>query len=146
MVAFDLDAKVVGLDTAPFIYFFEDHPKHAAYLESLFERNQAGELLLVTSTVTLLEVLVLPLREKRRELVRSYRNALLGSKGIELLSVRADVAERAAELRAKYGIRSPDAIQVAAALCADADCFVTNDKQLKQIEELNIVILDEVIR
>ncbi len=52
----------------------------------------------------------------------------------------------AAELRAKYGVKTPDALFLATAILENADVFVTNDVRLKKIEEMNFLILDEYKR
>ncbi|WP_404987325.1 type II toxin-antitoxin system VapC family toxin [Candidatus Hadarchaeum sp.] len=56
----------------------------------------------------------------------------------------AAIAERAADLRARYGLRTPDALQVATALHAGATAFLTNDARLKAVRELEVVLLDEL--
>jgi hypothetical protein len=43
------------------------------------------------------------------------------------------VAERAAELRARYNLRTPDALQVATALVRRCEAFLTNDARLKRV-------------
>jgi predicted nucleic acid-binding protein len=55
-----------------------------------------------------------------------------------------DFAEKAAELRARYNLSLLDAFQVAAAIAAGCDAFLTNDDALKRIPELNIVVLSEL--
>ena len=67
--------------------------------------------MIVTSTVTLLEVLVHPLRSNNRELATEYRDILLNSKQMTL-EVSNAIAEQAAQLRAPHNIRTPDAIQI----------------------------------
>lgn len=63
MVIQDFASKTVFLDTAPLIYFIEGHSVYQPILSSLFELNDKGGFSFVTSSVTLLEVLVKPLRE-----------------------------------------------------------------------------------
>lgn len=63
MVIQDLASKIVYLDTAPLIYFIEGHSAYQGKLVRLFELADKGDLSLITSTITLLEVLVKPLRE-----------------------------------------------------------------------------------
>ena len=57
-----LTGKTVGLDTAPLIYFIEENPIYIETVRLFFEAMESGRFLVVTSTVTLLEVLVYPLR------------------------------------------------------------------------------------
>ena len=139
-----LHGKLVGLDTAPFIYLIEDHPSYAPHLVALFEAAEQGRVRIVTSVVTLAEVLVRPLRERQADLVAEYRDILLGSLCVETLPVSAAIAERAAELRATHGLRTPDAIQLATAMDAGAVAFLTNDTRLRMVAGLEVLILTEL--
>lgn len=56
----------------------------------------------------------------------------------------ASIAETAAELRARYNLRTPDALQIAVALENNCDAFLCNDNGLKRVTELKILILDEL--
>ena len=55
------------------------------------------------------------------------------------------LADQAARLRAKYGLRTPDAIQVATAISAGATGFVGNDNGFKRVTEVEILLLDDVV-
>lgn len=135
--------KVIGLDTAPIIYFIEE----GSYLDIVtpfFEELSEGNFSAVTSTITLLEVLVHPYRCGDKDMAQEYREILLYSDNLTTFPVSKEIAERAAEIRAIYGIRVPDAIQIATALHARASGFLTNDKSLKKIQEIDIVTLGDV--
>jgi hypothetical protein len=58
-----LKSKTVFLDTAPLIYYIEENRNYSPFLNKLFLANSKGEFLFQTSVITLLEVLVHPLRE-----------------------------------------------------------------------------------
>ena len=141
-----LKNQVIALDTSPFIYFVEENPAYLETLQSIFEANKRGDLLIVTSTISLAELLVLALKEKRNDLVHRYVDILRRSSGIELLSVRSDIAFEAARLRAAHNLRTPDAIQIAAGLAARADLFLTNDAALARVSEIPVVVLKELAR
>lgn len=137
----DLQGKTVGLDTAPLIYFIEENPAYIETVRFFFEAMDRGDFLVVTSTVTLLEVLVHPFRSNNRKLAAEYRDILLNSK-LTILEVSTSIAEQAAQLRAAHNIRTPDAIQVSAALSAGASHFLTNDIRLPEIPSIQIFSLD----
>jgi len=105
----------LGLDTAPLIYLVEDHPQYADIVEGVFQRIPNGQLEIVTSVVTIGEVLVQPLARGDLRLQQRYRDALLDGVSIRTVPIDAVMAELAAELRARYKMRLPDAMQVAAA-------------------------------
>ncbi len=138
------DGAAIGVDTAPLIYFIEDHPGYANRLAPLFEAVDQGRIRLVTSVVTLVEVLVRPLREKQPDLVKEYRDILLSAPGVDTVPVSADIAEQAAQLRAAHGLRTPDAIQVATAINARVSAFLTNDVTLRRVVGLELLLLADL--
>ncbi len=139
----ELSGKVVGIDTSPLIYFIEGE-KFSSIVNPIFELIDKGECEGITSTITLLEVLVLPYKLDRRDLVNKYYEILLNSKNMHIYPVYSEIAIEAAKLRAKYGIRTPDAIQIATSIYAGAGVFITNDKRLKKVKEVKVVLLSEL--
>ena len=61
-----------------------------------------------------------------------------------MLDINADIAKNAAKNRAKYGFKTPDAIQLASALQSGSDFFITNDNQLNKFKELKVVLVDQL--
>jgi len=114
----------------PLIYFIERHPVFAPKLRPFFEAADRREFRLVTSVVTLIEVLILPLRTGRHDLAREYRDILVRSASLKALPVTLETSELEAQLRASHNIRTPDAIPVATAKTAGASWFLTNDAGL----------------
>lgn len=139
-----LRGNIVALDTAPLIYFIEEHPDFLPVVAPFFEALDDSELEVVTSTVTLLEVLVHPLRESNHEAVQQYRDVLINAQGITLVDVSADIAVTASSLRASYGIKTPDAIQLATAIQNGATAFLTNDSALKRVSQIQVLVVHEL--
>ncbi len=136
----------VGADTMVFIYYLEDHPTYAPLVRLIFEAWEDGKNIGVTSVITLMELLVHPKRAGRIKAARDYRDLLLTYPNLLIVGIDAETADTASDLRAKYGIRTPDALQLAAALRSGAGGFITNDAQLKQVEEgIEIILLDDLI-
>jgi len=124
--------KIIGLDTAPIIYFIEEE-SYFDLVSLFFETLPEGNLRAVISTITLLEVLVQPYRCGKRDLAEKYREILLYTDNSLTFPVSNGIADKTAELRAKYRIRTPDAIQVATALHGEASIFLT--EEIKKIDE-----------
>lgn len=124
MVIQDFASKTVFLDTAPLIYFIEGHSTYQPILSRLFDFNDKGGFSLATSSVTLIEVLVKPLREGQTGIAKLYRDILTRAPDIELLDVTSAIAEQAAQLRARYNLRTPYAIQLATCIEFGADYFL----------------------
>lgn len=140
-----LQGLKVCIDTAPFIYFIEKHERYCKILKPLFIEIDAGNIESITSTITLLEVLVHPLRAGNKILAEKYKEALLYSKGLTIFDVFNEISEKAAELRAKHLIKTPDAIQIATAIFHGANRFLTNDPGLKKVKSIEILVLDDFL-
>jgi predicted nucleic acid-binding protein len=136
----------VGLDTAPLIYFVEAHRDYLSVVEPLFEAIDAGRLTAVTSALMLLEALVVPLRSGDLALAGRYEVLLRRSRGLELVDLSPAVLRDAAALRAVAGVRTPDAIQLAAALSRGCRAFVTNDRALPTVRGMKIVQLRDFLQ
>jgi predicted nucleic acid-binding protein len=140
----NLRGEIVGLDTTPLIYFIEENPIYLDTVRSFFVALDRGEFRVVTSIVTLLEVLVHPFRHRDTMLVQQYREILLNAEYLTTLLLTHEIAEEAARLRAEHNIRTPDAIQLATAVHEGASFFLTNDARLPSLPALQIVVLDEL--
>ena len=138
--------QVVGLDTAPLIYFIEEHPVYLSTVVSFFQAVSKNELQVVTSTISLTEVLVRPLRQNDADLARQYREILQNSEGISCAPLSSEIAEEAARLRSENNIRTPDAIQMATAILHGAESFLTNDAGLPSIPNLQLLVLNDLIQ
>ena len=135
----DLGPGPVALDTAVFIYFIEEDPTFLPLVEGIFLAIDAGSLLAVTSTLTLLETLVVPIRAGNQRLADRYEVLLSQSRGLYLVDLDRPLLRRAAEVRAVSGLKTPDALQVAAALQAGCTAFVTNNRQIPSIAGLRVL-------
>lgn len=145
MVIKEFVSKLVFLDTTPLIYFIEGNSKYQNILKELFELNDKGSFSFITTSITLLEVLVKPFRENKISLAQQYKDILTHASGIEIQSVTNSIAESAAYLRAKYNLKTPDSIQIAAAIENHSDYFFTNDIKLKAVKEINIITPGEIL-
>jgi predicted nucleic acid-binding protein len=139
-----LGVRRIAVDTVVWIYFIEDHRTWAPLLEPLFERVDSGDITLITSALTLLEVLVVPFRAGNLDLAARYEALLMRSRGVDLAPIGHDVLRSAAQLRARFTVRAPDAIQLATALGRRCRVFLTNDRRIPAIPGLRILRLSEL--
>ncbi len=135
--------KRLGFDTPPFIYFVERNPKYLAVVREIFHQVDTGTVLGFTGMISFAEVLVKPKSVGDLVMEAAYRNILFQSRNFTIVPIDAVVAERAAELRARYRIKLPDALQVASALEQGCDAFLSNDSDdLRRITEIAMLFLD----
>ncbi|QII09591.1 hypothetical protein KsCSTR_02120 [Candidatus Kuenenia stuttgartiensis] len=135
----------VCIDTAPFIYYIEKHQKYLSVIKPVFVEIDAGKIEAITSTITLLEVLVLPFKIGNETLGERYREILLYSEGLTTFEILHEVSEMASKLRAKYSIKTPDAIQIAVGVLYGAEKFLTNDPYLKKVSEIKVLSLGDYL-
>jgi predicted nucleic acid-binding protein len=139
-----LYGTTVGLDTAPLIYFVEKHPKYLPLVYPFFQAVERGDLQAVTSALTLTEVLVHPYKRGDQSSVKQYSQMLLNTRNIETLPVSPEIATEAARIRAPFGLKTPDSIQLATAKIGGATCFFSNDYRIAAIPGLELVLLDRL--
>ncbi|NEQ44682.1 MAG: type II toxin-antitoxin system VapC family toxin [Leptolyngbya sp. SIOISBB] len=139
-----LEGQTVGLDTAPLIYFIEQNEAYLELVRAFFGAMSRGEFQVVTSTLTLTEVLVHPLRSGNVKLAEQYRDIVLAQENLITVPVSVEVAEVAAQLRATENLRTPDAIQIATAMQRGATFFLTNDVRLALVRDLTVLVLNEL--
>ena len=137
----DLGRGPVGVDTALFIYFIEEHPRYLHVIEPLFADADEGKRELVTSAITLLEVLIVPFRAQDFTLAERYEDLLTRSAGIRIVELTRDQLRAAAQLRAATAVRTPDALQLAAAITSGCRNFITNDRRLPAMAGIRVLQL-----
>jgi predicted nucleic acid-binding protein len=135
----------VAVDTAVFIYFIEEHPQLLSLVEPLFREGNEGRKKLVTSALTLLEVLVAPYCSGVHLLAGRYEALLTQSRGVHVADISCDHLRAAAQLRAATGVKTPDSLQVVAALAAGCHAFLTNDRDLRAIPGPRILQLSSYV-
>jgi len=136
----------VFIDTAPIIYYIEAHPQFGSLARRLVETFQAEKLQAYSSVITLVEVLPKPVELGNRDLAAQFTTFLRNGINLTLLDVTADIAESAGELRGQYpALRGMDAMQIAVALAAKAEAFVTNDVRLKQVKAIEVIVLKDYL-
>jgi predicted nucleic acid-binding protein len=134
----------VGLDTAPCVYYTEENPAYIDVIAPFFEAVGRGDITVVTSVVTLLEVLVHPYKDGNIKLAQRYHDLLFRTQGLTTIVLNLRIAEEAARLRAFHNIRTPDSIQIATAISEEASFFLTNDIHLPSLPNLKMLVLDNL--
>jgi predicted nucleic acid-binding protein len=116
-------------DTNLFIYLFEDYGQLSKTTARLRAKMLARGDQLLTSTLTLAEILVKPMEQGKQGLCDKYETAVTTTS--LLLPFDAKAAKIYAALRSDRALRAPDVIQLACAAGAGVDLFVTNDVRLQ---------------
>jgi predicted nucleic acid-binding protein len=136
----------IGLDSMCFIYLFSDNPTFSPLIEPVFNLIGSSKLQGVTSMITIIETLVLPEAANNQLLISEYEKVFTQLPNLHIMPVDWHVCRVAAKLRSTYrSLRTPDAIQMATALVKDCAVFLTNDKKLKQVKEIKVLLLSDYI-
>lgn len=139
------DSGVVYLDTNSIIYSVERIEPYRSLLLPVWSAAQAGNFAIVTSDLTLHEVLVKPLKDGNSRLADGFRDLLLRTAEVRMLPITHAVLERAASLRATLNIKTPDAIHAATALLAGCRLFLTNDEGFRRVPGLALTMLKDAL-
>jgi len=136
----------LALDTSCFIYHFSGHPAYTPLTHTLFSSIETGQHPAITSTLTITEVFTLPEKTADPFELQAYEQFFLHFPHLELLPPTYPICRLAAKLRSQYlSLKTPDALHLGTALYHQADCFITNDKRLKCVKEIPLIILDTFI-
>ena len=132
------------LDSAPVIYLVERNPQRLGLLTSVFGRIPSGSVTASTSPVTLAECLVAPYRSGFTELQQDFSDLIVHGRNTIFPPRDHQPGHQAAELRARYNLTLPDALQVAVALLAGCEALLTNDIDMQRVTEPRILLVDEL--
>ena len=136
--------RLVCLDTMVFSYQLSKHPRYSALTTVVLAAVEAGQVAGLTTTITLAEILTVPARAGDEHAQQEYELYLTNFPHLTLVPLDTGLAREAARVRAATGLRTPDAIQVAAARLAGADAIVTNDRHwVGRVKAPALVLLDD---
>jgi len=119
----------VYFDSCILIYRIEQRQPWAQRVDALLASIDAAAALFVTTELTRLECRVRPLALGRADVLRDY-DAFFEQPTLLWQPFDRRVFDSAAQLRAEHGLKTPDALHLAAALAAGCDQFWTNDHRL----------------
>ena len=122
-----LTGQLVYLDSNAVIYAVEGYAELPGIRDALLIPMERGEVKAVTSQLTLLETLVGPRKAGNEVAEAGYRRFLTPSPVLTVESITDFILETAIEIRAKFGVKSPDAIHIATGIHFNCDCFITAD-------------------
>jgi predicted nucleic acid-binding protein len=132
----------VYLDVSVFIYAFETVGARSDHAWWVLNAIEDGELVGMTSELTLAELLVIPMQNGDDELVQRYQSMISQGEGFETAPVSRNILIEAAMLRSTTrSLRLPDAIHVATARLGGCRFMVSNDRRLPIAPGVQVVQL-----
>ena len=134
----------IYFDTTPLIYFLDDEKPFSDKVARFIFEHQNEDDIYLTSTLTDAEYLVFPYRVGDTVKIDAYEK-FLNSFNFQIVEPNRNITRLAAKIRAKYqGIKGMDSIHLATSILLHCDIFLTNDTQLKQVSEANVILVDDL--
>ena len=138
--------RTVLLDTMVFAYHLADHPDYSPLTAVVLGAVESGPLTGLATVVTLAELLTQPARAGDRRAMQEYELFVTHFPHLQLVPMDVDLARETALVRAETGLRTPDAIQVAASRLHRADAIVTNDLRWRgRVVHPELILLDDYL-
>lgn len=132
----------VFVDTSPLIYLVEGSTAHRNKVNHQFRAWIEDDAYIVTSVISFMELLVHPKRSSDSRLENKYRNMLKSILSAPYLNVDEQAACLAAEFRSSYGFRALDSLQLAVASISGCGVFYTNDKELRRMRNIEVILVE----
>jgi predicted nucleic acid-binding protein len=134
----------VYFDVNPIIYFIEQNTDFVEVVTPLFEMLGEGAILAYTSEFSLTEILIKPIRDGRADVIQAHKELLLDPELFTLTKANRETFLTAAQLGAKAGMRTPDAIHFASAMENQCQFFITNDKKINSQAGVTVVYVSDL--
>lgn len=136
------DFNKIFLDTSPVVYYLENNELYYLNMKKFWKEYEDCDY--ITSAVTVTEYLTYPYQQNNLKLINAFY-AFIDGMDIDIKSIDKTIAEKAAQIKAKYKFfKTMDALQLATACLSGCDLFLTNDKQLKQFKEIQCITMEEL--
>jgi predicted nucleic acid-binding protein len=137
-----MSGKKAFLDTNLFIYLIEENELYLNKVYNILDFLEQNDYEIITSTLTLGEILTKPYKDNRLDLVEEYKAFF---SDMELVELNSQIASMFANIRAEYNIKTSDAVQLASAIYGKADLFVTNDDRLSRFksDKCRVILLSQ---
>jgi predicted nucleic acid-binding protein len=135
----------VALDTSIWIYHLEAHSEYLPLTTKILNAVSKGRCKAIVSELSLLEIVVRPLQLGLEDVADEYETLLTHFPHVQLVPVSRQILFKAAVLRARHGIRTPDAIILATGIVCGATRVITNDKEWKKVDGIDVVYLGDFL-
>jgi predicted nucleic acid-binding protein len=134
----------VYVDANAIIYRVEEVQPYRTVAAPLWDALDQGQIEVITSELSTLEVLVKPIQLQNIVLQTLFTGTLYGTPGFSCIPITRQTLLTAAELRATTNLKTPDSIHAATALAQHCALFVTNDPAFRRVTGLNVAVLSEI--
>ena len=138
-----ITGKKVYFDTNIFIYLYEGNSSLSARISELQLLIESSEIQVISSDLIYAEMLPPLVRQGNKKALQNLFDFLGESEAFDILPITRDISVYAGVLRGETGLKTPDAIHIASAKSSECDVFLTNDKNIKIPEDIEMVIFSD---
>jgi predicted nucleic acid-binding protein len=135
----------IALDTSVFISHIEANPRYRSLTETIFFWLESPGASAVTSSITMTELLVPAYRLPDQQQAGKFYALLSRYPNLDWVAPTLEVADSAAQIRAQYGLRTPDALQAATAAYSAATGLLSNDPIFERVDHFETLVLDSLL-
>lgn len=125
------------LDSVIVIYLVEQNPQFAPAAERWLLAHPRD---IVSSELVRMECLIMPVRNGDAARIAEFED-FFRTRVATMVPLDRAVFDRATAIRANSKIKTPDALNLAAATEAGCDVFLTNDPQLRQFTGVAVEVI-----
>jgi len=90
------------------------------------------------------ELMVAPYRDDDEKRADEFFSLLSTYPNLAWIPADMGIANLAAQVRARYGLRTPDALQAATAIATQSSGLITNDAVFERVEGFETMVLDRL--
>lgn len=139
-----LKGKRVYFDTNTIIYFLEQHEPYFEVVAPIFDMIGTGDISAFTGNITIVELLIKPIRDKNNALIQDIKSLLFDADIFTLIDSSRAIFLQAAEIGGNNGLRSADALHFSSAVEANCTYFLTNDRGFTSAHGVEVVLLADL--
>ncbi len=135
----------VHVDARVLAFHLLGDPRYLDLTRLLFGGLRSGAVAGQCSALSLYQILSEPFRRGREECARDVAKLLAVYPGLEIVPVTASVAVQAAQVQAQLGGGTERAVQIATALDAGADLYLSEGSGLRRIAGMQVENLEDYL-
>ena len=139
------ESRILFLDTGAVVRLLQMHPDYYPVVSSVLDLAYENNATLLVSQVTLFELSRKAYTKGEGVLARQYREFFEHSRNVKTCDVNGEIAVKAAELSASGSLSTEESLRLATAYVCGADCILTECANFRDLTDIPIVTLDEII-
>ncbi|OGC51636.1 hypothetical protein A2982_02030 [candidate division WWE3 bacterium RIFCSPLOWO2_01_FULL_39_13] len=138
--------KKIYIDTALYIYILNQDNGFSYVSSKIFNYCEENKITINASTIILTELLQHSKIQSDSSKKTNIKRIFLSTPNLQIIGVDITIAEYSAILAATYNLRVPDSVHLATAILSECEAFVTNDKKLKRVKEIDCILMDKFLK